>query len=79
MRYGYFLSEPQGSDPIGDLRDQIARAADDGFDSAWLSHIFGLDAITALAAAGLRRRPSNSAPPSCRRTRVTRARSPSRP
>ncbi|MFG1710110.1 TIGR03564 family F420-dependent LLM class oxidoreductase [Nonomuraea sp. M3C6] len=52
MRYGYFLTEPQGSDPIGGLRDQIAEAADDGFTSAWLSNIFGLDALTALAAAG---------------------------
>jgi F420-dependent oxidoreductase-like protein len=52
MRYGYFLAEPQGPDPIGGLRDQIAEAADDGFASAWLSNIFGLDAITALAAAG---------------------------
>ncbi|TDD43539.1 TIGR03564 family F420-dependent LLM class oxidoreductase [Nonomuraea terrae] len=52
MRYGYLLAEPQGDDPIGALRDQIARAADDGFTSAWLSNIFGLDAITALAAAG---------------------------
>ncbi|MEO3870179.1 TIGR03564 family F420-dependent LLM class oxidoreductase [Nonomuraea sp. B12E4] len=52
MRYGYFLSEPRGSDPIGELRDQIAQAAENGFSSAWLSHIFGLDALTALAAAG---------------------------
>ncbi|HEX4811906.1 MAG TPA: TIGR03564 family F420-dependent LLM class oxidoreductase [Nonomuraea sp.] len=52
MRYGYFLRETQGLDPIGDLRDQIAQAAADGYSSAWLSHIFGLDAITALAAAG---------------------------
>src|SRR5512132_2199216 len=29
-----------------------ARAADDGFASAWLSNIFGLDALTALAVAG---------------------------
>jgi F420-dependent oxidoreductase-like protein len=52
MRYGYFLSEPKGSDPIGGLREQIAQAADEGFTSAWLSHIFSLDAITALAVAG---------------------------
>ncbi|WP_043622000.1 TIGR03564 family F420-dependent LLM class oxidoreductase [Nonomuraea candida] len=52
MRYGYFLAEPQGPDPIGELRDQITRAAEDGFASAWHSQIFGLDAITALAAAG---------------------------
>ncbi|MFC5835122.1 TIGR03564 family F420-dependent LLM class oxidoreductase [Nonomuraea insulae] len=52
MRYGYFLAETQGPDPIGDLRDQIARAADDGFASAWHSQLFGVDAITALAVAG---------------------------
>ncbi|MGW0810074.1 TIGR03564 family F420-dependent LLM class oxidoreductase [Nonomuraea sp. NPDC002799] len=52
MRYGYFLGERKSSDPIGDLRDQITQAAGDGFSSAWLSNIFGLDAITALAAAG---------------------------
>ncbi|WP_188188129.1 TIGR03564 family F420-dependent LLM class oxidoreductase [Nonomuraea sp. SYSU D8015] len=52
MRYGYYLVEPKGSDPIGVLRDQIAQAAADGFSSAWLSNIFGLDALTALAAAG---------------------------
>ncbi|MEV0621108.1 TIGR03564 family F420-dependent LLM class oxidoreductase [Nonomuraea sp. NPDC050404] len=52
MRYGYFLPESQGPDPIGELRDQIARAADDGFTSAWHPQIFGLDALTALAAAG---------------------------
>ncbi|MGI5289273.1 TIGR03564 family F420-dependent LLM class oxidoreductase [Nonomuraea polychroma] len=52
MRYGYYLTEPKGPDSIGGLRDQIAQAAEDGFTSAWLSNIFGLDAITALAAAG---------------------------
>ncbi|MEV4087172.1 LLM class F420-dependent oxidoreductase, partial [Nonomuraea fuscirosea] len=57
MRYGYFLSEPQGADAIGGLRDQIAQAADEGFSSAWLSHIFGLDAITALTAAGVQAPP----------------------
>ncbi|MEV5502207.1 TIGR03564 family F420-dependent LLM class oxidoreductase [Nonomuraea fuscirosea] len=57
MRYGYFLSEPQGADAIGGLRDQITQAADEGFSSAWLSHIFGLDAITALTAAGVQAPP----------------------
>ncbi|MEV0231566.1 TIGR03564 family F420-dependent LLM class oxidoreductase [Nonomuraea sp. NPDC050786] len=52
MRFGYYLTEPKGPDPIGGLRDQIAQAAQDGFTSAWLSNIFGLDALTALAAAG---------------------------
>ncbi|MEU8399050.1 TIGR03564 family F420-dependent LLM class oxidoreductase [Nonomuraea sp. NPDC048892] len=57
MRYGYFLSEPRGDDAIGGLRDQIAQAAGMGFSSAWLSHIFGLDAITALTAAGVQAPP----------------------
>ncbi|MER6512314.1 LLM class F420-dependent oxidoreductase [Nonomuraea sp. NPDC050227] len=52
MRFGYFLNERQGPDPLGALRDEIAQAAEDGFASAWLSHIFGLDALTALAVAG---------------------------
>ncbi|MEU6714775.1 TIGR03564 family F420-dependent LLM class oxidoreductase [Nonomuraea sp. NPDC046802] len=52
MRYGYFLAERNVPDPIGDLRDQIGQAAAMGFSSAWLSNIFGLDALTALAAAG---------------------------
>jgi F420-dependent oxidoreductase-like protein len=34
------------------LREQIQRAADDGFGSVWISNIFGLDALTALAVAG---------------------------
>jgi 5,10-methylenetetrahydromethanopterin reductase len=34
------------------LRDELRRAADDGFASAWMSNIFGVDALTALAVAG---------------------------
>lgn len=52
MRVGILLAEPSGPDPRGQLRDQIQGAADDGLASAWLSNIFGLDALTALAAAG---------------------------
>jgi 5,10-methylenetetrahydromethanopterin reductase len=52
MRIGVSLSEPQGADPIGHLRDQISAAAADGFASGWLANIFGVDALTALAAAG---------------------------
>ncbi|MEU7894942.1 TIGR03564 family F420-dependent LLM class oxidoreductase [Nonomuraea sp. NPDC049152] len=52
MRVGLLLNEPRGTDPIAELRESIARAAGDGFASAWLSNIFGLDAITALAVAG---------------------------
>ncbi|MEU0565345.1 TIGR03564 family F420-dependent LLM class oxidoreductase [Nonomuraea sp. NPDC005983] len=52
MRFGLMLNEPTGPDPFADLRTAIGRAADDGFTSAWLSNIFGLDALTALAVAG---------------------------
>jgi 5,10-methylenetetrahydromethanopterin reductase len=52
MRIGTFLNEPAGAEALGRLRDEIQVAADDGFSSAWLSNIFGLDALTALAVAG---------------------------
>ncbi|HEY6276827.1 MAG TPA: TIGR03564 family F420-dependent LLM class oxidoreductase [Streptosporangiaceae bacterium] len=52
MRIGVALREPSGPDPMGRLREQVAAAAGDGFASAWLSNIFGVDALTALAVAG---------------------------
>jgi F420-dependent oxidoreductase-like protein len=52
MRIGTSLAEPTGPGALGELRDQLRQAADDGFASAWLSNIFGLDALTALAVAG---------------------------
>ena len=52
MRIGTSVREPAGPDALSDLRDQLQRAADDGFASAWMSNIFGLDALTALAVAG---------------------------
>ena len=52
MRIGISHSEPTGPDALNGLRDQLQRAADDGFASAWVSNIFGLDALTALAVAG---------------------------
>jgi 5,10-methylenetetrahydromethanopterin reductase len=52
MRIGVSLSDPSGPDPMTGLREQIQRAADDGFSSVWISNIFGLDALTALAVAG---------------------------
>ena len=53
MRIGIQLVDPkQGPDPLADLEDQIRRAAGNGFTSAWLSNIFALDALTALAVAG---------------------------
>ncbi len=52
MRIGVSLSEPRGPAPLTGLRDQLHRAADDGFSSAWMSNIFGLDALTSLAVVG---------------------------
>src|SRR5260370_11914205 len=52
MRIGVSLAEPAGPRALALLGDQLRRAADDGFSSAWMSHIFGLDALTAFAVAG---------------------------
>ncbi|GAA2610695.1 LLM class F420-dependent oxidoreductase [Actinomadura fulvescens] len=52
MRIGVSLRERSGPEALVKLTDDIRRAADDGFASAWLSHIFGVDALTALAVAG---------------------------
>ena len=54
MRIGTFLSESGGTDALDQLTAQIQTAADEGFASAWLSNIFGLEALTALAVAGSR-------------------------
>ncbi|MCK9897815.1 TIGR03564 family F420-dependent LLM class oxidoreductase [Frankia sp. AgB32] len=52
MRIGITLPDTRGPQALGRVRDTLARAADDGLHSAWLSNIFGLDALTALAVAG---------------------------
>lgn len=52
MRIGIGLNEPTGPDALVKLRDALRRAADDGFASAWMPHVFGLDTLTALAVAG---------------------------
>jgi 5,10-methylenetetrahydromethanopterin reductase len=52
MRIGISQDEPTGPQALVRLRDQLQHAADDGFASAWVSNIFGLDALTALAVAG---------------------------
>ncbi|MEU4311942.1 LLM class F420-dependent oxidoreductase [Nocardia sp. NPDC024068] len=54
MRIGILLGERSGADALQRLSDDLRRSADEGFRSAWLSHIFGLDALTALAVAGSR-------------------------
>ena len=52
MRIGVSLQDPSGPGAMTKLRDELQRAADDGFDSAWMNNIFGMDALTALAVAG---------------------------
>jgi len=52
MRIGTALTEPQSPQALTELRDELLRAVDDGFSSAWMANIFGLDALTALAVAG---------------------------
>jgi 5,10-methylenetetrahydromethanopterin reductase len=52
MRIGVGLQDPTGPAPMTALREELQRAADEGFASAWMSNIFGVDALTALAVAG---------------------------
>jgi 5,10-methylenetetrahydromethanopterin reductase len=52
MRFGTSMPEPEGPQALSLLRDGLLKAADDGFASAWMANIFGLDALTALAVAG---------------------------
>ena len=52
MRIGTALPQPQDPSALNVLRDALLMAVDDGFSSAWMAHIFGLDALTALAVAG---------------------------
>ncbi|HEU5420303.1 MAG TPA: TIGR03564 family F420-dependent LLM class oxidoreductase [Streptosporangiaceae bacterium] len=54
MRIATSLTEPAGPDALDSLTGQLQRAADDGFAGAWISNIFGLEALTALAVAGSR-------------------------
>ena len=52
MRIGTSLAESQSPQALSLLRDELLMAVDDGFSSAWMANIFGLDALTALAVAG---------------------------
>ena len=52
MRIGISQDEPAGPQALVRLRDQLQHAAEDGFASAWVTNIFGLDALTSLAVAG---------------------------
>jgi 5,10-methylenetetrahydromethanopterin reductase len=52
MRIGIMAAETDGDQALGKLADQLRQAADGGFASAWMSNIFGLDALTSLAVVG---------------------------
>lgn len=52
MRIGTMVAESGGPDALAKVTDQLRAAADDGFASAWMSNIFGLEALTTLAVAG---------------------------
>ena len=52
MRIGTSLAQPQSPQALSVLRDELKMAVNDGFASAWMANIFGLDAITALAIVG---------------------------
>ncbi|MGF7235065.1 MAG: TIGR03564 family F420-dependent LLM class oxidoreductase [Frankia sp.] len=52
MRIGVSLTGPTNADAFETLGAEVRRAVDDGFASAWMSNIFGLDALTALAVVG---------------------------
>jgi 5,10-methylenetetrahydromethanopterin reductase len=52
VRIGVMVDDPAGPGALGRLREALQQVADDGLASAWLSNIFGLDALTALAVAG---------------------------
>ncbi|GAB2811738.1 TIGR03564 family F420-dependent LLM class oxidoreductase [Actinocorallia aurea] len=52
MRIGISLLDKGGPDALRRFTDDVREAADDGFSSAWLTQVFGLDALTALTVAG---------------------------
>jgi F420-dependent oxidoreductase-like protein len=52
MRIGTSVAEPSGPEALIKLTEQLRAAVDDGFDSAWMSNIFGLEALISLAVAG---------------------------
>ncbi|WP_280442921.1 TIGR03564 family F420-dependent LLM class oxidoreductase [Nocardia brasiliensis] len=52
MRIGITLNQRIGPDAMSLLTHDVRRAADVGLESVWLPHIFGMDALTALAVVG---------------------------
>ncbi|MEO3782261.1 LLM class F420-dependent oxidoreductase [Actinocorallia sp. B10E7] len=54
MRIGISMIERGGPDALERFTADVRQAADDGFASVWMTHVFGLDALTGLAIAGSR-------------------------
>lgn len=52
VRIGTMLAEVSGTDALTKITDDLRAAADQGYASAWMSNIFGLEALTTLAVAG---------------------------
>jgi 5,10-methylenetetrahydromethanopterin reductase len=52
VRIGTMLAEASGADALTRIADDLRAAADEGYASAWMSNIFGLEALTTLAVAG---------------------------
>ncbi len=52
MRIGTMVAEAAGANALTKITDDLRVAADQGFASAWMSNIFGLEALTTLAVAG---------------------------
>lgn len=51
MRIGISVNESQStSDPLAGIRAELDSAASNGFASAWLPHIFDIDALTIIGA-----------------------------
>lgn len=52
MRIGVIVGHDPASPGLDGLVSQVSAVAEAGFDSAWMSQIFGFDALTALAVVG---------------------------
>lgn len=51
MRVGLMLGATPGHNAVQAIIDSAVQAEKDGFDNVWMAHVFGHDAITALAVA----------------------------
>ena len=51
MRVGLMLGATPGHNAVQAIIDSAVQAEKDGFDYVWMAHVFGHDAITALAVA----------------------------